>query len=1053
MGMLGVLAGYSNASAIGEPLELVVDSRARATIVLAQNPTAAAQLAAFELQHYLRKIGGVELRIAREPALVEGNRILVGQSIATARLGYRNDTFSEQEYAIKTFPKTLLLMGFDAQEFSDVHYENYGSLYSAASGPIGTCYAVHDFLESVLGVHWYYPNEELGEVVPVFATVTAGVLDIRRRPDAPIRSIYPLFSNTEQLYFTDWDQRKKFYSSYVDSRLSLLYWIRNRFWASKLYNANHSFHGYDDAFGESHPEWFSTKSYERMKQLRYQGAVQPCLTAPGFFEQVVQVARDYFDGKKEAYPGTYRSVSGNFFPVVPNDNTNMCGCSDCRAQYRSDFGPVGNASHYVWGFVNHIAREVGKTHPNAMITGLAYFNYTTPPRGMVFEPNVAVTFCKFYTYYANRNYQDRDYQRISEYVNDNKARFFTTWEYLLKPAMGNWAFPCMVPHVHADDVRRLSEIGGFMGGINQFAYLTTYSGDSPGGIAWANPVLDFMNMYWRMKLYNNFDFDVDEGLEEYYETFFGPGAGGMASFYTAMENRWMDIGGGQESRSWWGKMGTADFMDEVASYIQKARQATEEGTVYRKRVELIDAGIMQYLLKARERYEVSAMAEFAPIGTAASARVSIPAENDWADDATWATSLPNAIEKTIMNESVSHKTIFKLAHDDKYLYIKAKCIEPHVSQMKASTQGKDIGGFSDDSIELFVDPSGRGKTYYQFCINSLGAVYDALENPTAIGATATITWDSGIKIKTNVGADYWELRAALPFTSLVDGIPEPGSTWRFNLCRNRWAEQGKPPYSSWSATLGGFKNPDQFGIITFNGPQQGGRALWNCDFDSSTFASASGESRLIGMDGWYENASYANRGWDKSWKVVERDNNRVAVCDVNATNRSDIVPMHVVQVFPGIVSVEADYRRLAMEGNAPAIFVMDANGKYFAYIYTQTDNDDIVTIGQSGSRDRKHFGQNEHGLAGLCHPGKWFGLKVIIDTEEKSVTGHVRRGDGPWVQLNDTPLPYYSLDAEGTQLFIGFGSRKHKKVENNIVDMDNIRVMQLSHETEKSQSR
>ncbi|HJN15554.1 MAG TPA: DUF4838 domain-containing protein [Armatimonadota bacterium] len=1026
-----------------DPLVLVRDGQPQSTIVLAAEPRASAQLAAFELQHYLQKMSGATIPIAREPGEVTGARILVGASAATLALGHAVDDLGEQEYVIKTLPETLLLVGHDGPSVADVQYEDYRSLYDAASGPIGTCYAVHAFLENTLGVRWYYPNEEMGEVVPSSATIAVGELDVRRRPDAPIRQIYPLFSNTEQLYYTDWDQPTKFQSSWVNARTSLLYWIRNRLWGAMRYGANHSFHGYDVAFGESHPEWFSTKSYERMKQLRYQGGVQPCLTAPGFFEQVAQIARDYFDGKEATYPDTYRACVGDFFPVVPNDNTNMCGCPDCRAQYGSDLGPAGNASHYVWGFVNRIAREVRETHPDAMVSGLAYFNYTTPPTDMVFEPNVAVTFCKFYTGYWDKNYQERDYQRIAHYINDNKAKFFTTYEYPCHPFMSRMPFPCIVPHVQADDVRRLSKMDGFMGGTQDRTYLQSYTGERAAGVAWASPVLDFMNVYWRMKLYDDFSFDFEGRLEEYYQQFYGPGSPGIKKFYTAMEDRWMELGGGRDARTWWGKLGTPAFLEEAEGYIQQATQATEEGTIYRKRVELVDAGIMQHLLKARAIYEGSAMAEFAPVATAAVARTGVPATPDgWADDATWASSLPNEINRTHFNDPAPEKTVFKLAHDDDYLYIKATCQESRIPQMKATTHDDDVGGFSDDSIELFVDPGGKGHTYHQFCINSLGAVYDALEDPAAIGATATITWDSGIKTKTAVGDDYWELRAALPFASLVAETPQPGSTWRFNLCRNRFAEEDGPPFSAWSPTLGSFLNPERFGVITFNRPEDEGRTLWACDFESDAFSSPTGESPLIGLDGWYEAINYANRGWDASWRVTEADGNRFAVCDVNSTNTSDMVPVHCVGAFPGTVSVEAMFRRHSLEGNSPSIYVRDLQGHVMASIYAWQGRGDLVAVEKQPVR--MNFGDDAHGLGDVAGAAKWFGLKAVIDTTRREVTGYVKSGNGEWVRLNDEPVPYLDAEATGTQLAIAFGSRKHGPADDNVVDMDDIRVMQLS---------
>src|SRR6185436_11746993 len=101
---------------------------------------------------------------------------------------------------------------------------------------------------------------------------------------------------------------QKFQSSWIDARGSLLYWIRNRAWGSTPHNANHSFHGYDEAFGQSHPEWFGTKSWDKMQSLiaarpgAYQTDIQPCLTSPGLLEEVVKAARDYFDGKPPVNP-------------------------------------------------------------------------------------------------------------------------------------------------------------------------------------------------------------------------------------------------------------------------------------------------------------------------------------------------------------------------------------------------------------------------------------------------------------------------------------------------------------------------------------------------------------------------------------------------------------------------------------------------------------------------------------------------------------------------------------------------------------------------------
>lgn len=1044
VGSLLLLAGPTGSMAANEAnLVLVESGKPRASILLSQKPTASAQLAAFELQFYLEKISGGRLPIVREPARVAGTVILVGESQRSRALGFHHKDFLRQEYVVQTHRDGLLLMGHDGQEFTAVQYDSYSSLYAAGSHPIGTCYAVHSFLENQLGVKWYLPNQALGEVVPKHQTIPLTPVSVRRRPDLLVRSIYPLFTNTEKLTFTQWDKRQEFKSSWVNARTSLLYWIRNRVWGAKQHNANHSFSYYDKAFGASHPEWFSTKSLGRMKQLNFQTDIQPCLAARGFREQVVSIARDYFSGRPEPFPGAYRGAVGKFFSVMPNDNTNMCGCPDCRRLYRPGIGPAGNASHYVWDFVNNVAREVRKTHPQAMISNCAYFNYTLPPQGLVFEPNVAIEFCKFYTNYATPGSQRRDHLRIAEFVNKNQCRFFTTWEYLLKPHITEWAFPCMVPHVHAADVKAMKKISGFQGGKLQYLYLTTYNGTRPGGVAQANPVLDFMNLYWRMKLYDDTTLDIDVALDEYYQSFFGPAALEMKAFHTALEKRWMNRGGGQDSRSWWNRMGTREFLDTISQRVQRAREATSQGTVYRRRVDLIDKGILQHMLKSRTRYEASSLAEAAPLATSSVARTRETQSADtWFDDATWTDSPVQRITTTLKNQPAPQKTTFQLAWDEKWFYIKATCDEPLVSALKARTRDRDVGGFSDDSIELFFDPTGQGTTYYQFCITSRGVVYDAKETPGAIGATANINWNSGIKVRTTVGKQAWELRAALPLDRLGGGQhPRPGSTWRFNLCRNRFTQPGHPPFSAWSPTPTGFRNPARFGLVTFNAPTDRGNLIWSCDFSSRAFGDETTTSPLFGHEGWYENTRYSDRGWDRSLTVSGTGAARRAVCDINSTCPSDVLPMHAVRVTPGVVSVEAEFRRGAIK-NQPTLSIADANGKMIANMHAWSGRGDLIAV--ELPEDRRNFGNAIHGLGDLAAPGRWFGLKLVINTVDHTTRAFVRSDRGRWVALNEQPLPYYDPTAMGTTWFLALGTYKHVAVANNVLEIDNIAVRQVS---------
>jgi hypothetical protein len=77
------------------------------------------------------------------------------------------------------------------------------------------------------------------------------------------------------------------------------------------------------------------------------------------------------------------------------DMAPYCKCADCQAVLRSPADAIdrGYAGTYWYGFVNRIAKELRKTHPDKKLPILAYHNYANAPEGFVLEPNVSVTFC------------------------------------------------------------------------------------------------------------------------------------------------------------------------------------------------------------------------------------------------------------------------------------------------------------------------------------------------------------------------------------------------------------------------------------------------------------------------------------------------------------------------------------------------------------------------------------------------------------------------------------------------------------------------------------
>ena len=185
------------------PMNIVTDGKPAATIVIADNPPLAVQLAVAEFNHYVFKISGVSLPIVNDKQQIEGSRILIGESGATRLLGFMNDDFTRQEYVIESRGDDLILIGYDSKETGKLDYNGEGvwknyDIYT----PTGTAYAVYDFLERCFGVRWYLPTE-LGEVITKRNTLKVPVIKIRRKPWTKYREMYTFQDMPEKLYHWD----------------------------------------------------------------------------------------------------------------------------------------------------------------------------------------------------------------------------------------------------------------------------------------------------------------------------------------------------------------------------------------------------------------------------------------------------------------------------------------------------------------------------------------------------------------------------------------------------------------------------------------------------------------------------------------------------------------------------------------------------------------------------------------------------------------------------------------------------------------------------------
>jgi hypothetical protein len=197
------------------------------------------------------------------------------------------------------------------------------------------------------------------------------------------------------------------------------------------------------------------------------------------------------------------------------------------------------------------------------------------------------------------------------------------------------------------------------------------------------------------------------------------------------------------------------------------------------------------------------------------------------DDACWRQAL--ALSPFVLSggaEAATEQTQARLAYDEDHLYLFIECRESALSPVlqeraafKAEQTDHDSNVFSDDVIELFLQPSPEQGLYYHIALNSRGAVYDArCQGEDQFDKS----WDSQAQVKTAVGNRSWTLEIALPRARLIADPFAAANCWRVNICRE---EKPSGEYSCWSPTGGAFHTPARFGLVAFGPPTVGGGAV------------------------------------------------------------------------------------------------------------------------------------------------------------------------------------------------------------------------------------
>jgi len=167
----------------------------------------------------------------------------------------------------------------------------------------------------------------------------------------------------------------------------------------------------------------------------------------------------------------------------------------------------------------------------------------------------------------------------------------------------------------------------------------------------------------------------------------------------------------------------------------------------------------------------------------------------------WRSAARVEIAYTNDGKPASQPTSVLIAHDGANIYLAFDCREPEVSRIKASATKRDGPTFYDDSVEVFIDPTGQGREYFHLSTNTIGTQFDQ--------RVFSPSWNADWKTAAKVGQSAWTAEMSLPMSAV--GIePTPGAGFTLNLTRNR-ATSGALEHFAWSVPYGSFHSPDRFG--------------------------------------------------------------------------------------------------------------------------------------------------------------------------------------------------------------------------------------------------
>ncbi|NOY01010.1 MAG: DUF4838 domain-containing protein, partial [Verrucomicrobia bacterium] len=705
----------SLASVIAETF-IVENGKANAEIVIAKDPPRSTHLAAQELQTYVEKITGAKLAIVSEPASEMPVKLYVGQSPHTEKLGITSKGLENGAYRVVSGDKWMVFIGDDTnfvptepwpRNNNDIasgkmqkvwdkitgkqwgymhsqlhkHYSGPDALFGTPkeqkidkNGKVnmwtyderGSFNAVDGFLRD-LGVRWYMPGD-VGEVLPEMQSIALSKMDKTVTPDFPMR----ILNFRGSLYGRD----------------AMMWGFRLGVRQPYGRQAAHGMHGMTDneATFKNHPDWFALYGGKRHIDPNLRNN-QLCYSNEELLKEAVLFARtqlDHFDM--------------DVVSIMPPDGYSaICQCKLCEGKESLHLGNRGRASNYVWDFVNRVAKEVGKTHPDKLISNCAYGIYTEAPDNIdKLEPNVQVIIVGGRRPLTGDRDDLRRLRANWQKKTDRPIEIFENYPFTGR----GWYLPAYIPKLLGDSIKETI-------------------GQSRGEDIWIT--MDFKEKaigYNHFLLYftaRNYWGGKDQGpqviFDEYVQKFYGPAAKEMGAFFAYCEKNWREM----ES--------DGEIANKALDLFAAAKNKAGEGAVYAERIALIDNFLNSLRDKSKQLSQKRGPVPRLRLVSQPRGEIVVDGKLDdflWEKCSLAATG--NFRELQTGRQAV-YGTSIKVAWVGSNLYFAIRCEERPGEKLNiATTKNGDQAIWYGDAVEILLETEAH--SYYQIAVNPSGALID-----------------------------------------------------------------------------------------------------------------------------------------------------------------------------------------------------------------------------------------------------------------------------------------------------------------------------------------